>query len=515
MSSSDKPGPVFRAVRRGRPDDPSGDDPADKGNPSDNVAHLPKPREEQRAKAHPDVPPATPKAPPAPARAGAAPQKAPGPAGPGGKGPGPGPGPGKPGQGKPGQGQQQPGGPGPHPQKPGGKPGGPAVSVRPIAPAAGMRRRHWGIVTSFLLVVLIPTLLTSAYLAFLAEDQYRSTTGFIVRQDEGNSNASVLGGLSQFVGGSVSSDGDVLYEFVQSQGLISNIDAKLDIRGHYSRHWPANYGPALLTSDPVFSIWPDASIEDLIDYWQRMVRVSFDQSTGLIEVQVLAFDPDMAQAIAQEVLSQSQIMINALNDTARADAMRYALADLETSLARLKDARETLTQFRSRTRIVDPLADLQGRMGVITNLQQQLAEALIQFDLLQETVSPNDPRVAQAARRIEVIQERILSERENFTGADTTSAVAEDYPALLAEYESLLVDREFAEETYRLALSAVELARSNATRQSRYLATFVEPTLAETAEFPRRFVLGGLAALFLTLLWGVGALVYYSIRDRQ
>lgn len=509
MSSSDKPGPVFRAVRRGHPDDPSGDE-----SPSDNVAHLPKPREEQRPAPHSQASPAAPKAPAAPARAGAAPQKAPGPAGPGGKGPGQGPGPAKPGQGK-----QTPGGPGkgpgPTPRTPGGPAGSPAAPVRPVAPAAGMRRRHWGILTSFLLVVLIPTILTSAYLAFLAEDQYRSTTGFVVRQDEGNSNASVLGGLSQFVGGPISSDGDVLYEFVQSQGLISSIDAKLDIRGHYSRHWPANYGLGLLSADPVFSIWPDASIEDLIDYWQRMVRVSFDQSTGLIEVQVLAFEPDMAQAIAREILRESQIMINALNDTAREDAMRYALADLEAALARLKDARETLTQFRSRTRIVDPLADLQGRMGVITNLQQQLAEALIQFDLLQETVSPNDPRVAQAARRIEVIQERILSERENFTGADTTSAVAEDYPALLAEYESLLVDREFAEETYRLALSAVELARSNATRQSRYLATYVEPTLAETAEFPRRFVLGGLAALFLTLLWGVGALVYYSIRDRQ
>ncbi|MDH4541738.1 sugar transporter [Sulfitobacter faviae] len=270
-----------------------------------------------------------------------------------------------------------------------------------------------------------------------------------------------------------------------------------------------------MDTDPVFSIQPNASIEDLSDYWDRMVRVSFDQGTGLIEVQVLAFDPAMAQAIAQEVLNQSQVMINALNDTARADAMRYANADLETALNRLKEAREALTGFRTRTQIVDPLADLQGRMGVMTNLQQQLAEALIEFDLLRETNSSSDPRLVQAKRRIEVIQERILSERNSFTGGDMTSAVAEDYPKLLAEYESLQVDLEFAEEAYRLALSAVEVARSNATRQSRYLATYIEPTRPETAEFPRRFMLGGLACLFLTLLWGVGALVYYSIRDRQ
>ena len=359
-------------------------------------------------------------------------------------------------------------------------------------------------------------MLARTYLALLAQDQYRSTMGFIVRQDEGNSAASTLGGLAQFVGGSVSSDGDVLYEFVQSQGLVATIDQKLDIRTHYAQHWPETYEVAtLLQSDPAFSIWPDASIEDLKDYWERMVRISFDQGTGLIEVQVLAFDPGMAQAIGQEILTQSQTMINALNDTAREDAMRYATADLETSLTRLKKAREALTQFRTRTQIVDPEADLQGRMGVITNLLQQLAEALIEVYLMQDTTCSGDPRVTQALRRIEVIQERILSERENFTGSDTASAVAEDYPVLLAEYESLLVDREFAEETYRLALAAVEAARSNATRQSRYLATYIEPTLPETAEIPQRLVLGGLAALFLSLLWGVGALVYYSIRDRQ
>ena len=419
----------------------------------------------------------------------------------------------------PGQGKPQPGGPGKGPAaggKPGGpKPNGPPVKIQPVVPAAKMRRRHWGLLTSFLLIVLIPTVLAAFYLAVIAQDQYRSTTGFVVRQDEGNSAASSLSGLAQFVGGSVSSDGDVLFEFVQSQRLVSEIDAKLDIRSHYAQHWPKMDGEDLLESDPVFSIWPEASIEDLSDYWQRMVRVSFDQGSGLIEVQVLAFDPDMAQAIAQEILNQSQSMINALNDTARADAMRYANADLETALDRLKSAREEITRFRTRTQIVDPLADLQGRMGVMTNLQQQLAEALIEFDLLRDTNTSSDPRLTQAKRRIEVIQERIQSERNNFTGGDATSAVAEDYPALLAEYESLLVDQEFAEEAYRLALSAVEVARSNASRQSRYLATYIEPTRPETAEFPQRFVLGGLAGLFLTLLWGVGALVYYSIRDRQ
>jgi capsular polysaccharide transport system permease protein len=156
----------------------------------------------------------------------------------------------------------------------------------------------------------------------------------------------------------------------------------------------------------------------------------------------------------------------------------------------------------------------------MNNLQQQLAEAFIEFDLIRETTNPNDPRVTQAARRIEVIRARIRDERQSFAtdgpqGSGSQDSVGgEDYPRLIAEYEGLVVDREFAEETYRAALAAFDLARANAQRQSRYLATYVEPTRAERAEYPRRFVIAALAGGFLLLAWSVMALIYYSVRDR-
>ena len=77
-----------------------------------------------------------------------------------------------------------------------------------------------------------------------------------------------------------------------------------------------------------------------------------------------------------------------------------------------------------------------------------------------------------------------------------------------------MVDREFAEETYRVALTAVDLARANAQRQSRYLATYIRPTLAQKAEYPQRGILLSIGGLFLLLGWAVMALIYYSIRDR-
>ncbi len=376
----------------------------------------------------------------------------------------------------------------------------------PTAAPARMRRRHWGLMASFVLLVIAPFAAVAYYLMEVAVPQYASTTGFTVRQSESGAGGAMLDGLAAFTSGSGQSDTDILFEYILSQELVRRIDARLGLMAHYSEPHDR---------DPVFALSPEASIEGVVEYWQRIVRVSYGQSSGLIELRVRAFEPEMARDIAQAIIDESQLLVNELNGAARADLIRFAQADLDATMERLRLAREAVTIFRTRSQIVDPERDLQGRLGVLNNLQQQLAEALIEFDLLNaNTADPDDPRLRQLAQRAVVIRARIAQERENFTLADAQVGGA-DYPSLMAEFEGLMVDREFAEESYRGALTALEIARVNDARQSRYLAVFIQPTLSESAGFPRADVILGLTALFLLLGWSILALVFYSIRDRQ
>lgn len=393
------------------------------------------------------------------------------------------------------------------PPRPVHKPGGPpkAPSAKPVAEPAKARRRHRGLILSFALYVLLPFIASVFYLFVISQDQYASTTGFTVRQEDSASASDVLSGFSQFVGGGGGSESDILYEYIQSQEIVSRIDDSIDLRAKFSEGWG---------TDPVFSLWPDASIEDLLWFWKRSVRIAYDKSTTLIELRVLTHDPDLSQAIATHIVAESEEMINGLNFAAQRDATRYALADLEEARDRVKEARENLTGFRNRTQIVDPTADLQGRMGILQNLQQQLAEAMIEFDLLIGTVQEGDPRVTQMRQRIEVIQARVVVERDRLASGDN-AAGENNYPVLIAEFERLAADREFAETTYQTALAAYEIARSQASRNSSYLAAYIQPTRAETAEFPQRFTLTALAGLFLLASWMIMVLVYYSARDRR
>ena len=379
----------------------------------------------------------------------------------------------------------------------------PAPAQSPTASVARVKRRHWALAASFVIMVLVPIGISAAYLWNRAADQYISRVGFSVRTEEASSAIELLGGITS-LSGSSSSDTDILYQFLQSQELVRRIDNQLDLRGIWSRVDPEQ--------DPYFAFRPPGTIEDLVEHWSRKVRIYYDSGTGLIDLDVLAFDPMEARAIAQAIFEESNAMINQLSAVAREDAISYARDELEQAQARLTDARVALAEWRNQNQTVDPTDDTQGQMGLVTNLQAQLAEALIEFDILRDTTRENDPRITQAERRIAVIEERIAAER-SVLGTNSSTGIA--FADLVGEYERLAVDQEFAEQAYTTSLAAFDGARNEARRQSRYLAAHVRPTLAEASEYPDRPTILITISLLLFLLWSVLALVAYSLRDRR
>lgn len=378
--------------------------------------------------------------------------------------------------------------------------------AKPVPPPVAhgrLRRRHYGVVVSFLLMVLLPVAVAGWYLYTRAADQYASILGFSVRSEEISSAIELLGGITE-LSGSSSSDTDILYEFIQSQKLIADIDAKLDLREIWS--WPED--------DFFFTYQSPGSIEKLVRHWRRMVQVSYDSGTSLIEVRVLAFRAEDATAIAQAILDESSGMINELSAIAREDAIRYARQELDGAVERLKEARQAMTAFRNRHQIVDPAADIQIQVGLLATLQSQLAEALIEQELLTETTRPNDPRIEQFARRIRIIRNQIEEERRKL-GLGDSALDGSAFATVVGEYERLAVDLEFAQQTYTGALANYDGALAEARRQSRYLAAYVLPTRSEEPQYPQREILLGMLALFLFMLWGILVLVYYSLRDRR
>lgn len=376
------------------------------------------------------------------------------------------------------------------------------AQVAPMARRAVARRRHWMVLISFLIVVALPVAVSGAYLYLRAQDQYASTVGFAVHSEDISAATDILGGLVA-LGGGGGADTDILYEYLHSQALVQALDARLDLRSKFG----TRYG-----RDPVFAFDATGSIEDLTRYWARMVKVFYDPSTHLIELRVHAFSATDAQQIAEAVFDESSRMINGMSAIARTDATQYAREELDQAEARLRAARLAMGQFRARHQMVDPEVELGLQTGVMSALQTQLSEALVDYDMLRGVTRAGDTRLKAAESRIAVIRTHLAAEREKFGPGGTNVA---DYSGLVGTYEGLLVDREFAEGAYIAALAAYDSARTEAQRQSRYLAPYIQPTLAERAQYPQRAMILALIAVFCVFTWAIATLIAYAIKDRR
>lgn len=395
--------------------------------------------------------------------------------------------------------------PAPGPRRPGGTEPRLVLTgqIGPVPRPARMRRRHVVALVSFLLMVALPLAGVVYYLWFIARDQYQSQAAFSVRTEKlGGGGGGILGALSsQFGSSGGASDGDVLFDFIRSQKMVETIDARLGLEKIYSRE-----------GDPYFALARGETVEDKLDYWHRMVDVSYDTSTNILTVAARAFAPGDAQAVAREILSESGSLVNALSDLAREDAIRNAAADLSDAEQNLRLQRQKMATFRRENQMIDPQADIMGQAGVLNALQGQMAQAMVERDMLLTYAEKTDQRVQQSDRRIDAIRARINEERANL---GMTGSNAKTPSELLSRYEELKVDLEFANAAYTQALANVAVARAEARRQARYLVSHVEPTLATESRYPQRVLLAALAAMTLLFAWGIGFVVYYNMRDMR
>lgn len=375
-------------------------------------------------------------------------------------------------------------------------------SVSKAAKPARVRRRHWGVILSFFLLVLGPSAGAAYYMFYIAADQYSSRVSFSIRSEEIKNPLEAISSIGQLSTGS-SSDASILNEYIRSQKLVEDISANLDLEAIYSK---PEY-------DPIFAFEPGAPIEEMVDYWRFMTYVAYDSGTGLIDIEAFAFTSEDAHVIANAIMDASSNLVDQLSRIAREDTTKHAEYELERARKRLEDARVALGELRDREQIIDPQVDLESQMGVLTALQQQLAAAVIEYDLLVGTTRAGDPRLVNISRKIEAIEDRIVQER-NKIGQETRGG-NQALATVVGNYESLFANREFAEHAYTASAAAYDAALAEARRKSRYLAAHIPPTRAESSQYPSRALISlgffGSALLF----WIIATLTVYAMWDRR
>ena len=381
------------------------------------------------------------------------------------------------------------------------------ASISGTRPAQPSRLMVWGKRNFiFLLVVMLPTLVTTVYMTAIASDQYVTEARFVVRsasQSNGSGASSLLGALIGGGGGGISgmSQGESysVADYLESHDAVAALQHDLDIVGLYRRPGADFYARLW---------WARPPAERLLDYYQDMVSVKIDPSSGIVILKTYAFRPDDAQRIAERLLELAEHRVNNFSNRAQADTLAIATQEEAQSEKRVIDAEAALTNFRMHQQAIDPAKSAATLLTVIGALEGQMAAAKAQQAAQSNYLDADSPAQRALGDKIAALQAQIDTETARMTGGDGNVLAP-----VLAQYETLSLEKEFAEKEYAVALSSMESARMDALKQHMFVVRIVEPNLPELSTYPQRAL--SILSVFVTLLvsYGIGWLIYAGMKE--
>ncbi len=385
-----------------------------------------------------------------------------------------------------------------------GKPGG--SPEKPKKGLVAQITRHWVRVSALLLIGL-PTLVVTLYLGLWASDRFAVEVKFAVRGQE----TPAIDALGVFgLGGGGSSmvgDSYILVDYVRSRTLWDEITKTLNLDKMYSM-------PSVDWFSRLDATLP---IERKIEYWRKMTQVSYEPATGIIRVEVTAYDKDQAVKISEAVTSSAEALINRLSTESRRDALKAATSEVERAEQRQRVLRTATRKFREREQISDPVRRAGFQQEMIEKTRAELTAIDTELRTARAFMKEDAPSIvvlknkrSALTKQIETLQKEVGGDTEASGGEPrNTRTIA----TMLSNFEEIEAERHFAEKAYLTSLASLERARLEADRKQRYLAIFEKAEVPDEALYPARLRGIAVTAVSCTLIWGLFVLLAFGVRE--
>jgi len=379
-------------------------------------------------------------------------------------------------------------------------------TLQNLPPLPGMlvNRQDWGTYISFAVCVLLPVVVASIYYLFIASHQYVAEFRFTVKDTSQSSAATPTSLLSMIggVAGPSTTENYVVADFLTSRQAAEELQKRIKVVDLYSRpdvDWLSRFNGS-------------RPMEWFIPYWQKMVTASYDQVTGIAVAQVRAFSPEDALLIANTLVALSEELVNQISNRARTDAVTFAQREVDRAEERLKAIRAKLTEYRSRVGVIDPATSVVASNSLlIQTLRSNLAALETQLASLKlQSLQPSAPVMVS-------LQNQIRSTKEQLQAVEGTVGKSTDGKALsavIAEYEQLDLERQFAQTMLAGATTALDQARASSASQHLYITPYVRPSLPQSAIYPRPLMSILTVAILAFAFWVAFLMVTRSIRER-
>ena len=356
----------------------------------------------------------------------------------------------------------------------------------------------------FLITVILPTLLASAYYGLIASNVYISESRFIIYNPQ-TSPAAASGISSLLAGAGLSGNSYGVYavqDYLLSRNALAALQKSLDVKAMFSSpkiDWFNRFGGPLYLRK---------TFEDLYLYYKTMVSDGVDATSNISTIKVRAYTPGDAERIDAQLLQLAQHLVDQINARADENSVRFYQAEVNKNEAHVQDAAVAMAAYRNRHGVFNPAPQSALQLQLVAKLQDQLIqeEARLGQMLLQTRDNPQIPALRKA---IDSTRQEIA--RQTAKVAGSTNSLASKSVA----YEKLSLRMSFAEKELAASIAELEQARIRAQKQQLFIETVVTPNRPDEALEPKR-MRGVLAVLVLGLfLWGIFSVIIAGVKEHH
>ncbi|WP_109466025.1 capsule biosynthesis protein [Albibacillus kandeliae] len=362
------------------------------------------------------------------------------------------------------------------------------------------RRRLMLLISRLAFFVFLPTVLAGYYFYAVATPMFSTKSEFLILQAD-NVGGSGLGGLLSGTQFATSQDSIATQSYLQSKDAMLRLDGDVGFKSHFSQPW----------IDPIQRLSPDATNEEAYKIYKKNVQIGYDPTEGVIRMEVVAANPEVATSFATHLISYAEDRVNNLSQQKRGDQMRDAMSGFETAQQERRAAQEALVKLQQQGAMLDPEGVIAGLRAQINNMEMQLQEKQLQLAALQDNLRPNEARVEGAKGDVRRI-ENLLAElnRKMIDASAGENSLAE----LTVRIQMAQADLATRDMMLQSALQQVEQTRMEANRQVRYLTTSVQPVASQSPSYPRSFEDTILAFLIFSGIYLMFSLTASILREQ-
>ncbi|WP_419421314.1 Wzz/FepE/Etk N-terminal domain-containing protein (plasmid) [Legionella sp. D16C41] len=246
---------------------------------------------------------------------------------------------------------------------------------------------------------------------------------------------------------------------------------------------------------------------DDYNYYKRRVKVAIDIQEGILKIKVQAKSQQDAKRFADALLLYAENWVNTLSSKMFADKIKEAQDNVIKREKNLQIARKRIVNLQISKRDLNPRETVAAIYASLSDIKAKIKQAEQEIGVYKKAEVKNSPVVERLSDHLVVLreQQRSLNKRLVDNGAHSMNKV-------LSGFESALIERDFAEKEWEVALKSLEDIKLQVFNQRQYFLTIVPPITSPIPVEPQKLKLFLLILIILYSLVTLVSLIKTAIK---